>query len=146
MKAVFLIAALAIAVPASAHESSVVHNGQSVNLTYEPQIQTRYHQVGIGPRATARCQWQTRIAVLRSAVDGEGRAIAALTRKIDAERKRSGSQVGYCVELRNSSVAPGADAATVSAHIAAVARNDAATLHGELASLASLGAKDSYAR
>jgi hypothetical protein len=146
MKVFFLIAALGIALPASAHETSLVHNGQAVSLKYEPQVATRYHQVGIGPRTTARCQWQTRIAVLRTAADAEGRSIAALTRRIGTERKRSGSQVGYCVDFRTSGKTPGADVATVSAHIAEVAQSDAAALHTELASLASLGAKEAYAR
>jgi hypothetical protein len=146
MKAILLIAALGIAVPASAHETSVVHNGQAVNLKYEPQIQTRYHQVGIGPRSTAACQWQTRIAVQRTAVDAQGRTIAALSRSVDTERKRSGSRVGHCVDFRTRGVTPGADAATVSAHVAAVAQRDVATLRTELASLATLGAKEAYAR
>jgi|GEM_PF-2231153 hypothetical protein len=146
MKVAFLIAALGIAVPASAHEASVVHNGQAVSLKYEPQIQTRFHQVGIGPRASAACQWQTRIAVVRTATDAEGRSIAALTRRIDMERKRSGTRVGYCNDFHRSGEKPGADTATVSAHIAAVAQRDATTLRTELASLASLGAKDAYAR
>ena len=151
MKFALLSAALVLlAVPANAqvlHRTAVVHDGQTVAVTYEPKVETRLRQIGIGPRSTAACMWKSTVSVQRTALDAEGRPIAALTRVVPGTKARSGQRVGHCVTLseREKARFAGSEQA-LRAHVAAVAANDAEGLRGELASLASLSAGATHAR
>lgn len=151
MKFIAVFAGLSLfAVPASAevaHQTSVVHNGRTVALSYEPEIKTQYRQSGIGPRSTPICLWSSKIAVQRNVTGVDGQPIAALSRKLETRKGRSGSQVGHCSILTSrNQVRSGASAATLRATVAEVASNDAAVLRAELASLATLGTGESHAR
>ncbi len=151
MKTIAIVAGLALfAVPASAevvHQTSVVHNGRAVAISYEPDVKTQYRQSGIGPRATPICLWSSRIAVQRIATGADGQPIAALSRKVETRRGASGSQVGHCSILTSrGQIRSAASPDTLRAAIAEVATNDAATLRAELASLATLGTGETHAR
>lgn len=151
MKFIAVFAGLGLfAVPAAAevaHQTSVVHNGRTVALSYEPEVKTQYRQSGIGPRATPICLWTSKIAVQRNVIGADGQPIAALSRKLETRKGRSGSQVGHCAILTSrNQVRSGASAETLRATVAEVASNDAATLRAELASLATLGTGESHAR
>lgn len=142
--------ALLLAAPASAqpvHQSSLVHNGQTVALQYEPLVETEFRQRGVGPRSTATCAWKSRVSVKRTALDASGAPIAVLTRVMPPEQTHSGTRHGRCASMpeRDGASFPGSEQA-LQAHVAQIAAHDAPGLRAELASLRSLGASDSYAR
>ena len=83
----------------------------------------------------------------RNVIGADGQPIAALSRKLETKKGRSGSQVGHCSILTSrNQVRSGASAETLRATVAEVATNDAAVLRAELASLATLGSGESHAR
>jgi hypothetical protein len=143
MKSIALTACilcLAVALPAqaeTAHRSSVTHEGRTVALSYEPKLETTFRQVDIGPRAFPRCIWTTKVAVQRTAFGADNRPIAALTRLVGEEAKpRRGSDLGHCSALsRQDGRSFGVSTAELQAMGADAARDDAAALHTEIASL-----------
>ncbi len=151
MKFAILLAGLTLtAVPAHAevvHQTSIVHNGQAVAVTYQPKVETSLRQIGIGPRANASCLWTSSISVQRTAQGADGRTIAALTRVIAGEKTRSGQRIGHCATLTEQEKArfSGSEEA-LRAHVLTVAERDTAGIHAELASLSALGAAVSHAR
>src|SRR6218665_2920234 len=105
-----------------AHQTSVVHNGRTVALSYEPEVKTQDRQSGIGPRSTPICLWTSKIAVQRNVSGADGQPIAALSRKLETRKGRSGSQVGHCSILTSrKQVRSGASAETLRATVAEVA-------------------------
>jgi hypothetical protein len=131
----------------TAHRTSVVHEGRTIAVHYEPQIETKFRQTGIGPRSTPQCLWSAKVSVQRTAVNAEGQPIAALTRVVGEGKPRGGARLGHCssVSERPASEFVGSDAALRTV-VADAAGADAAALHGELASLASFTTKDAHAR
>jgi hypothetical protein len=156
MKLAILAATLsAISVPAAAqvvHQTSIVHNGQTVKVSYEPRYETKLRQIGLGPRSAAACRWSSTVIVERNVTTAEGQPIAALERAVpgvsaSGKMTRSGQRAGHCSwisEETKARLAGSEDA--VRSHIARIAMADAPRLRTELASLDSLSAADSYAR
>jgi hypothetical protein len=155
MKLAVLAATLAaISVPATAqvaHQTSMVHNGQTVTVSYEPRLETTLRQIGIGPRAAAACRWSSQVIVDRNVSTADGQAIAALARAVPDEAAsamtRSGQRAGRCSwisEETKVSLAGGDEA--VRSHVARVAMADAPRLRTELASLDNLSTGETYAR
>lgn len=138
LASVALASALA-AVPAGAeavHRTSIVHEGRTVAVSYEPRSDTRFKQTGIGPRANAGCLWSTRVSVERSVVDASGRPIAALSRTVGEEKAHSGMAVGYCRDMTPERTdAFGGDRETLRGFVTAAADHDAQGLRTELTSL-----------
>lgn len=128
-----------IAAPAAAevvHQTSVVHDGKTMSVSYEPRLKTSTRQAGLGPRASAQCLWSTRVAVERSVVDASGRRIAALTRVIGEDKAGSGMHVGHCRHIdAKRMTAFGGDTDKLRGFVAAAAEQDAQGLRTELASL-----------
>lgn len=140
MKIAFVIAGLAwFSASASAqglHRHEVVHNGRAVTFNYEPNIETDFQQLGVGPRLAASCRWKTRILVQRNAVDTSGAPIPVLTRTIDTGRSSKGSRTGYCPRSPQAGTAEfGSDPAALQTLIVEVAASDREALQKELASL-----------
>ena len=130
MKFALLFVGLAlVSVSASAqpaHQTSFVHNGQTVAVSYEPKFETRLRQTGLGPRAMPSCLWTSRTFVQRTVHAADGQPIAALTRVLSRERTRSGLRTGSCTGLTDETKAglAGSDKA-VRSHVLAVATDDA---------------------
>lgn len=143
-------AAVTFAVPVQAdvvHQTSVVHEGREIAVTYEPQVETKVRQVGIGPRSALNCTWKSEVSVRRTALDASMRPIAALTRVVDGAAPRSGSQLGLCATVSSRQTAAfGGDEAKLRSFLADVAASDLATLRTEFASLNALHPSSSHAR
>lgn len=133
------LASALLAAPAAAevvHRTSVVHEGRTVSVSYEPRFRTSHKQTGIGPRASAGCLWTTSVSVERSVTDASGRPIAALTRVVGEEKAGSGMHVGHCRHIEPRRMAGFAgDAEKLRSYVAAAADRDVAGLRTELASL-----------
>jgi len=145
MKTIACFAAAGIAflaAPASAtvaHQTSLVHEGQSLTVSYEPKSKTNTKQTGLGSRTPQRCLWRTTAWVERKVTDASGKEIAALTRDIGESRIGDGNEVGFCNTLSASrSVAFGGDKAKLKAFVLAAAGDDAQSLRAELASAGNL--------
>lgn len=132
------------AAPASAevvHQTSVVHAGRTLSVTYEPRFETRHKQTGIGPRASAGCLWTSRVSVERIVADASGQPIAALTRVVGEEKVARGMHVGHCRHIEPRRMAAfGGDRDKLQGFVAAAADRDAQGLRTELASLDALHA------
>lgn len=147
---ILAIAAVAASVPAKAqvtHRTSVVHEGSTVAVAYEPQVETRLRQTGIGPRSALSCNWKSQVSVRRIALDGQERPIAALTRVVGETKSRQGSQLGLCSTVSPRQLAAfGGDETKLRSHLAEVAAGDQATLRTEFASLGALHSSSAHAR
>lgn len=142
-----LAASPAIASAEVTHRTSVIHNGQTVAISYEPQVETRLRQIGLGPRSSPACMWSSRIAIQRTAIGPDGRPIAALSRAIPGGKARSSQRAGHCSNLSERERAR--LAGTVELHraqVIAAAERDSQGLRAELASLEALGTRNSHAR
>lgn len=144
LAASLILASALVAAPAAAdvvHRTSIVHQGSTMAVSYEPRFETSHKQTGIGPRASAGCLWTTRTAALRSVADASGRSVAALTRLVGEEKVSSGMQAGYCRDMAPERTAAfGGDAEKLRHHLSAAAEQDAHGLYRELASLEGLRA------
>lgn len=143
MKAVFLFAALGLlATPASAeviHQTSVVHEGRTINLSYEPKVHTKLRQTGLGPRTQPICFWKNRVSIHRTAATLEGEPIAALSRVVEETELGSGHRYGYCNNLSASRPAEFRSSPdTLKQHLSQAASSDAVALQRELRDLALL--------
>lgn len=141
--ALFVAAGAALfAVPASAqiaHQTSMVHDGRTVTVNYEPKAKTSLKQTGLGPRTSASCLWRTTAWVERKVADASGNPIAALTRNIGESTVSEGIEVGFCNTISTSRTAAfGGDETKLKAFVLAAAGGDAQSLRAELASLDSL--------
>lgn len=140
-------AALAASDAPVVHRTSVVHQGQALGITYEPQVETRLRQIGLGPRSSPACMWTSKVSVQRTAVGPDGRPIAALSRVIAGDKARSGQRAGHCNNLSERERARLAGKSeALQAQLIAAAERDSHGLRAELASLESLGKGDSHAR
>lgn len=151
MKSAILIAALAaVSVPAAAsvaHQTSTVHNGQQVSLNYEPVIETRLRQIGLGPRATASCMWTSKISVQRTVNGADGQPVAALQRIVGERKTRSGQRLGHCNTVSEKVKARFAGSEeSLRTHVTTVAQTDVPQLNAELAGLGNLSAGERHAR
>ena len=140
-----------LAVPASAaellHQTSIVHNGRTLAVSYEPQVETDLRQTGIGPRSQPSCLWEARVSVRRSAATAEGQPVSALARVIEGGPARKGARLGHCSSLRGDAADKLAgDDAALRSLLSDVATRDAPTLRSDLASLDALTAPVSHAR
>lgn len=139
-----------IAMPAQAqvaHQTSVTHEGRSFAVSYEPQVETKFRQTGIGPRSAPSCRWSTEVSVRRTAMDASGRPIAALSRVMDGTDSRAGSQLGLCSTVSKRQIAAfGGDEQKLRGWLAGVAARDAGTLREEFASLDAVHGGQAYAR
>lgn len=139
-----------IAVPAQAqvaHQTSVTHEGRSFAVSYEPQVETKFRQTGIGPRSAPSCRWTSEVSVRRTALDAEMRPIAALSRVIEGSESRAGSQLGLCSTVSKRQLAAfGGNEQKLRAWLAQVAAKDAGALNAEFASLNSVHGGHAYAR
>lgn len=130
-----------------AHQVSVVHQGHAVAISYEPKIETKLRQIGLGPRSSPACMWSSRISVQRTAMGLDGRPIAALSRAIPGGKARSGQRAGHCNNLSERERARLAGTTeALRARVIAAAERDDHGLRTELASLEALGTRDSHAR
>lgn len=145
----FVLAAM-VAVPAHAevvHQTSVTHEGRSFAVSYEPTVETKFRQTGIGPRSAATCRWTTEVSARRVALDAQQRPIAALSRVMDETESRTGSQLGLCSTVsKRQLTAFGGDEQKLRAWLAEVAAKDAGTLRTEFASLNAVHGGHAYAR
>ncbi|WP_324741058.1 hypothetical protein U8326_14465 [Tsuneonella sp. CC-YZS046] len=147
VKAVFISTALGLlATPASAeviHRASVVHEGRTINLSYEPKVETSLRQAGIGPRTPAICLWKSRIAIHRAAATPEGEPIAALSRVVEEMPLRNGSRRGHCSTLQAGQSAEfQGSPEELRKHLTQAAGSDALALRRELRDLALLSAEE----
>lgn len=142
-----LAASPAIASTDAAHRTSIVHNGQTVAISYEPQVETKLRQIGLGPRSSPACMWTSKVSVQRTAIAPDGRPIAALSRLIPGEKARSGQRAGHCNNLSEREKARLAGSVeAMRARVIAAAERDGHGLRTELASLEALGEGHSHAR
>jgi hypothetical protein len=147
MKAIFMFAALGLlAAPASAevlHQTSIIHEGRTIKLSYEPKVETKLRQTGTGPRTQPICFWKNRVSIHRSATTLEGEPIAALARVVEEAPLRSGSRYGYCTNLsarRPAEFRSSPD--TLRQHLTQAASSDAIALQRELRDLALLSTNE----
>lgn len=151
MKFVPVLLGLALlSAPATAqvvHQASVVHNGQTVTLQYEPKVETSFRQHGLGPRTTAVCHWTSRLAVQRSAIGPDNQTIAALTRVVASDRTHSDREIGHCASVSDRpKTGLLDDDAALRSYLADIAGKDIASVQTELTSLASLHPGATFAR
>jgi hypothetical protein len=145
MKAVSLIVlfSASLSVPAAAsvvHQTSLLHDGGTISVSYEPRTKTNLRQTGLGPRSQAACIWTAEISVERKLIDGSGRPIEAMTRIVGEPKVTQGLQPGYCAHIEPRDVAMfRGDTGKMQAFLTRAAENDRPHLHAELASLGSLG-------
>lgn len=137
--AIFGMAMAGFAVSAHAqpkHQDTLVHDGREFTLNYQPRVETKLRQTGVGPRDVTRCFWTTRVSVERIAVDPEGKAVAALTRVVGGNLESEGMRIGACaaVSPRETAAFRGNEA-KMRQHLASVASADRQHLNTELASL-----------
>ena len=147
IKTVFISTALGLlTTPASAeviHRASVVHEGRAINLSYEPKVETRLRQTGVGPRTQAICLWKSRVSIHRTAATPEGEPIAALSRVVEEMPLRSGSRRGHCSNLPVGRPAEFQGSPEVlRKHLTQAASSDALALRRELRDLALLSADE----
>lgn len=130
-----------------AHQSSITHEGRSYAVNYEPQVETKLRQTGIGPRSTASCRWTSEVSVRRTAMDPQMQPIAALSRVIEGSEARNGSQLGLCSTVsKRTLTAFAGDEQKLRGWLAEVAARDADALRGEFASLNAMHSGHAYAR
>lgn len=146
MKVMLVLAGLGFAAaPASAqvvHQTSVTHNGRTIALSYESQVDTSFRQTGLGPRSSATCFWKSQVSVKRTAIDANGQPIAALSRVVKEAKPTKGSQPGLCatVSARRTAAFKGNEG-ELRKFLANVAENDAGALRTAMASLAAPSAE-----
>ncbi len=121
------------------HQTSLVHAGRAMSVTYHPRFKTSHKQTGVGPRASAGCLWTSRVSVERIVADASGQPIAALTRMIGEEKVAKGMHVGHCRHIEPRRMAAfGGDRDKLRGFVAATADSDKQSLRIELASLDAL--------
>ncbi len=139
----FVLSGALLASPAAAglaHETSVVHDGTTLSVTYEPKTTMTLRQSGVGPRGAAACLWRAEVSVERRSADASGRAIEALTRTVGEPMVARGSQPGHCAYFaRNQAAILDGNSDRIRALLAAAAARDEAKLQAEMASFAALG-------
>lgn len=131
----------AAAIPVAAAESvprDVSTDGPAVSVSYRHKITSGLRETGLGPRVATACSWTTRLLVERVVRDAAGAPIPALVRVVAEEKFGSGRQIGHCTALREP-IGGVASERALQTRVEAIAREDAAALRTELASLASLG-------
>ena len=139
-----------IAMPAHAqvsHQTSFTHGDRSVAVSYEPHVETTFRQTGIGPRSAPSCRWSSEVSVRRTAMDANGRPIAALSRVMEGTDSRAGSQLGLCSTVSKRQLAAfGGDEQKLRGWLAGIAARDAGKLREEFASLDAVQGGQTYAR
>jgi hypothetical protein len=134
-KFAFLAAAILGAGTANAEpvHTSMIHEGNTVTVSYHPQSKTTFTQSGRGFRANTVCLWETTAWAERRVTDASGRTIPALTRKIGERKAGSSNEAGYCNMVQpDRTAAFGGDKVKLKAFVAALADGDAGRLRAEL--------------
>lgn len=131
------LAAAAEPVPELGHRIRIEHPTGAVEADYTTRVEIRHRQIGMdmkpGMPSTAQCSWRADIVVERTARHANG---TRLLRQMTRQGVAQGARPGWCAGHRTGiarEVAGRTDA--IRAHVAALARADAALLKTELARL-----------
>ncbi|BAI97418.1 hypothetical protein Sj15T_18550 [Sphingobium sp. TA15] len=136
--------AAAIAVATPIHSAEITHASNAYRASYETESTVRFREVEsrfANRPSMPVCRWQAELVVNRD-VAMQGRALAAVAKPIHRFAPLSGSHAGSCAAARDEIEAEVArHAGARAAEAVAVARQDRATLLGELDGIHALSAK-----
>jgi hypothetical protein len=135
-----------LAIPAWAspvHQVQITHQGQTMDVSYRPVVETRLRPSGLGPRTVNRCFWKSDVTIERTVTASDNVPVAALTRSARTDAAARGMRIGSCGAAATQEAASlGGDPDKLQALLVRQAERDHAQVLADLASISRLQMAD----